>query len=206
MKKFFFAFLIIVTCAVGTLVPSQQCSGQEVKGLELPLSKCPGCFAYRHYVVCSKYSKEMAGEDVIVYDRPSTGFICGKNNGPVRIALANKDAYWFVGIYKHFLFMSNKTGPNGTLFIIDLNSKQEIFSGDDEDVSVEGPSRLKFWSIKENYLVSSILECPEEDRIGEIADWLSNNSGPVVLAEKMYMDMETREKSRTGYWRCFAKQ
>ncbi len=204
MKRFL-VVLFIATCVLGALVPNKPCFGQEVQGLELRLSVCSGCYIYKRYIVCTKAGKESVGEDIRVFDRTSKDFQCGKNNkGPLRIAVANKFAYWFVGIYKHFLFMSNKTGPNGELFVIDLNSKKKIFTGDDEDVGVEEPNRLRYWKIK--YEVDSILECPEKDRTDEIVDWLNNNSGPVVLAEKMYMDLETRKEVRTGYLRCFIRQ
>ncbi len=113
--------------------------------------------------------------------------------------IKNRDADYFFGLYRHFLFLDSGTGPDGRqLIVYNLKEEKKIFQSEYyEPISIDKQGIVSFWQTSETLAT--------EKNCKEINEWLSEGLG-AAIEQKVLLRLSDLNLVVTNETRCAPRQ
>ena len=160
------------------------------------------CFRYQKFLVATKDLSDRVGSDIFVKkndDKYNKFTPCEKIISECDFKIKNEWAEYFMGIYKHYLFIDSGTGPTPRgLIIYNLNTKNKVFDSEYSDpVFIDAKGILSFWITSE--IPATEKNCPEYSK---------NRSWGLgsAIEKKVLLNLSDLSLSATGETRCSSRQ
>ncbi|MFH1017518.1 MAG: hypothetical protein V1798_04965 [Pseudomonadota bacterium] len=159
----------------------------------------PDCYEYGDYVIVTRATPQSVGEDMLVVKRKrgqEIGALCGIGESQADLVVRNRDADWFFGLWKRFLFIDSGTGPGiRGLSIMDVEAHKRVYEAlylDDDSIKLSSTGDLVFWIEDEPATAENCTDFAQHQK-----DIMSS-----AIVAKVKLNLFTLRAEKRGERRC----